>query len=47
MKKVLILFGGKSNEHDVSCASAKSILQNIDKKRFLVTCVGISKEGNW
>ena len=30
MKKVLILFGGNSFEHNVSCMSAKSILNNID-----------------
>ena len=32
MKKVLILFGGNSFEHLVSCKSAKSILENIDYK---------------
>lgn len=44
MKKVLILFGGDSYEHDVSCKSAKSILESIDKTLFDVTSVGIKKD---
>lgn len=34
MKKVLILFGGKSYEHQISCLSAKTILENIDRKKI-------------
>lgn len=41
MKKVLILFGGNSLEHAVSCKSAKTVLENIDKELFDVTAVGI------
>ena len=44
MKKVLILFGGDSNEHLVSCKSAKGILENIDTTKFEVTSVGIKKD---
>ncbi len=44
MKKVLILFGGDSSEHNISCKSAKNILENIDRKRFDVTSVGIKKD---
>lgn len=44
MKKVLILFGGDSFEHDVSCKSAKNILESIDRKLFDVTSVGIKKD---
>lgn len=44
MKKVLILFGGDSNEHLISCKSAKSILENIDRNKFDVTSVGIKKD---
>lgn len=47
MKKVLILFGGNSFEHEVSCMSAKSILENIDKNKYDVTVVGINRENNW
>lgn len=47
MKKVLLLFGGNSSEHLVSCRSAKSIITYIDKKKFDLTCVGVSKENEW
>ena len=46
MKKILILFGGNSYEHTISCKSAKTILDNIDKSKFKVTSVGIYKN-NW
>ena len=46
MKKILILFGGNSFEHNISCKSAKTILENIDRKKFEVTSVGIY-ENNW
>ena len=47
MKKVLILFGGNSFEHDVSCMSAKNIIENIDKDKYIVTSVGINKNNEW
>ena len=46
MKKILILFGGNSYEHEISCKSAKTILENIDKSKFNVTSVGIY-QNNW
>lgn len=47
MKKVLLLFGGNSSEHLVSCRSAKSIITYIDKKKFDLTTVGITKDNEW
>jgi len=47
MKKILILFGGNSPEHNISCKSAKTILENIDKEKYDITTVGIDKENNW
>ncbi len=47
MKKVLILFGGESTEHEVSCLSAASVLRNIDRELFEVSAVGITKDGDW
>lgn len=47
MKKVLILFGGPSTEHLISCKSTKGILENIDYKRYDVTTCGISKNNIW
>lgn len=46
-KKVIILFGGASSEHLVSCKSAKSILENIDKEKYNVIPVVISKDNEW
>lgn len=46
MKKILILFGGNSYEHNISCISAKTILENIDRTKFNVTSIGIY-QNNW
>lgn len=42
-----ILFGGASSEHDVSCVSAKGIISNIDKEKYNLTIIGITKDGKW
>ena len=49
MKKlsVCILFGGISPEHEVSLRSAESVLNNIDKSKYTIFPVGITKEGDW
>ena len=49
MKKlsVCILFGGISPEHEVSLRSAESVLNNIDKEKYHIFPVGITKEGDW
>jgi len=47
MKNIIIIFGGKSGEHEVSVNSAKSIEQNIDKSKFLTSVIGISPKGSW
>jgi D-alanine-D-alanine ligase len=49
MKKlrVGILFGGRSGEHEVSLLSAASVFDAIDKKKFEVVPIGITKEGHW
>lgn len=47
MKRVLLLFGGNSSEHLVSCRSAKCILENIDTSKYRIDSVGISKENEW
>ncbi|MFD2044261.1 D-alanine--D-alanine ligase [Ornithinibacillus salinisoli] len=46
-KKVGIIFGGKSAEHEVSLQSAKNIVDAIDKEKYEVVLVGIDKEGKW
>ena len=42
-----ILFGGKSGEHEISLRSARSILKAIDRKKYDVVELGITKEGRW
>lgn len=44
-KKVTILYGGPSNEHDVSIASAKNILKNINQNKYSVFEIYINKKG--
>lgn len=44
-KKVLILFGGASSEHEVSIMSATSVMKAIDKEQYEVVAVGITPEG--
>jgi len=45
--RVGILFGGKSGEHEVSLTSAKGIMNAIDKNKYEVVPIGISKSGQW
>src|SRR5579862_286038 len=49
MKKlrVGILFGGRSGEHEVSLLSAASVFNAIDKNKYEVVPIGITKEGRW
>lgn len=45
--RVAVLFGGKSTEHEVSRASAASVLRNIDEKKYDIYPIGITKDGKW
>ncbi len=45
--RVGILFGGRSGEHEVSLLSAASVLKAIDKSKYEVVSIGITKEGRW
>ncbi len=45
--RVGVIFGGRSGEHEVSLLSAASILKAIDRTRFDVVPIGITKEGHW
>lgn len=44
---VLLLYGGTSSEHSISCISAGGILRALDRDRFDVTTVGITRSGTW
>lgn len=45
--RVLVLFGGRSSEHSISCLSAAGILRALDPARYDVTAVGILPDGRW
>lgn len=44
---IAVLFGGVSSEHEVSRMSVTSVLQNIDRERYLPVMVGITTDGRW
>lgn len=46
-RNVMILFGGRSNEHDVSLMSVSSIIKNIDTAKYNLHLIGITREGIW
>ena len=45
--KIGVVFGGKSTEHDVSIVSGTSVIKNLDKEKYEITPIYISKEGKW
>ena len=45
--RVGVIFGGKSAEHEVSLSSAQNVMRALDKKKYEVVPIGISKEGEW
>lgn len=45
--RVAVVFGGRSGEHPVSCATAAGVLREIDRERFEVIPVGITRTGRW
>jgi D-alanine-D-alanine ligase len=44
---VALLFGGKSGEHEVSLRSATSVLKALDRRKYNVIPIGITKDGQW
>lgn len=42
-----IIFGGKSGEHEVSLLSAASVIRAVDKEKYALTYIGITKDGEW
>ena len=43
--RVAVIFGGVSNEHEISLLSATNIINNIPRDRYDVVCIGITKKG--
>lgn len=47
MKTVAVIFGGQSQEHEVSCRSALAVLNNLDRTQYTPVRFGINKDGSW
>ncbi|MBI3928621.1 MAG: D-alanine--D-alanine ligase [Armatimonadetes bacterium] len=49
MKKIRVgvIFGGRSGEHEVSVMSARSVIENLDRERYEVIPLAITREGRW
>ncbi|MBB6481664.1 D-alanine--D-alanine ligase family protein [Spirochaeta isovalerica] len=45
--ELILLYGGRSGEHEVSLRSAASVYNHLDKQRYNVTLIALSKEGLW
>ncbi|HWP54976.1 MAG TPA: D-alanine--D-alanine ligase family protein [Pyrinomonadaceae bacterium] len=45
--RIGIIFGGRSGEHEVSIRSARSVIESIDKSKYEIVPIAITKEGNW
>jgi D-alanine-D-alanine ligase len=45
--RVVLLFGGRSAEHDVSCVTAVAVARALDPERYEVVPIGITTEGEW
>jgi D-alanine-D-alanine ligase len=45
--RVAVVFGGRSSEHAISCVTAGSVLQAIDRERYDVVPIGIAQDGRW
>lgn len=46
-KQVAVIFGGLSSEHEVSCLSVANVLDGLDRDRYDIHMIGITKEGHW
>ena len=46
-KTIAVLFGGKSMEHEISCISATSVINAINKEKYDIITIGITKGGEW
>ena len=46
-KSIVLIFGGRSGEHEVSVNSANSIYKAVDRDRYNVVSIGINKDGQW
>ncbi len=45
--RIGVIFGGRSGEHEVSLASAKALIEHLDKNKYEIVPIGISRSGTW
>lgn len=46
-ENLVVIFGGRSSEHEVSCISVQTVAKAVDTEKYNMTLVGITKEGKW
>lgn len=46
-KRIGVFFGGKSGEHEVSRVSATTVIKNLDREKYSIVTIGITKQGEW
>ncbi len=46
-KKLVVVFGGRSSEHEVSCLSVQTVAKAVDTEKYDMMLVGITKDGRW
>ena len=46
-KRIGVLFGGRSEEHEVSLISASSVIRTLDSEKFVPIYIGITRNGKW
>ena len=44
---LIVIFGGQSAEHDVSCVTATHVLRAVDQTRYRITPIGSDRDGHW
>ncbi len=47
LTRVAVMYGGKADEHPISCISVASVLRALDTSRFEPVLIGITKQGEW
>lgn len=45
--RIAVIFGGRSGEHEVSLVSAESVMKNLDRSKYEVVPIGITRDGKW
>jgi D-alanine-D-alanine ligase len=47
VQQIAIIYGGRSTEHEISIRSARNIAKAIDRTRYSISLIAISKDGTW